>query len=129
MAYIQIEDLVKSRLIFYGFPSFLIVLCCVRLEHCLPKMRSNIVSFFVSMGDASYATYLTHWYVVVVCRKIFSGRFEIYNFYSPIGVVITLFISLIVGQLIYNYVDSPLSLIVKKYLSNKLLNRKSFDNT
>ena len=124
MAYIQIEDIGNSRLIFYGLPSFLVVLSCVGLEDLITKAKSNITSFFVSMGDASYATYLTHWYVVVACRKIFSEKFDLYNFYSPIGASLTLVISLIIGQFIYKYLDSPLSLLVKKYLSSRLIRKR-----
>ena len=121
MIYFQINDLVTSRLFFYGLPSFLIVLCSVGLENYLTRVRTNIISFFVSMGDASYSTYLSHWYVVVASRKIFSEKLEIYNFHSPIGIFFTLIISLIVGQIIYKLADNPMNFALKKYLSNKLI--------
>tara|TARA_S200000501_G_scaffold260438_1_gene244427 strand:- start:100 stop:471 length:372 start_codon:yes stop_codon:yes gene_type:complete len=121
MIYFQINDLVTSRLFFYGLPSFLIVLCSVGLENYLTRVRTNIISFFVSMGDASYSTYLSHWYVVVASRKIFSEKLEIYNFHSSIGIFFTLIISLIVGQIIYKLADNPMNFALKKYLSNKLI--------
>ena len=77
------------------------------------------------MGDASYSTYLSHWYVVVASRKIFSEKLEIYNFYSPIGISFTLIISLIVGQIIYKLADNPMNFALKKYLSNKLIKKLS----
>lgn len=119
MAYIQSADLLKSRFLFYGIPSFFVVLSFVGLEKHIIKVKSSIVSFFVSMGDASYATYLTHWYVIVACRKIISEKYELYDFYSPIGIIITLIVSLIVGQTTYYYADKPLSLFVKRNLLNK----------
>ena len=121
MIYFQIKDFDTSRLLYYGLPSFFIVLCSVGLENYLSHYKNYIVSFFVKMGDASYSTYLSHWYVVVFCRKILSERLEIYNFYSHIGVVLTLIISLIVGQIIYKIADKPFNFALKKYLSNKLL--------
>ena len=120
MIYFQIEDLTTSRLLFYGLPSFLIILSCVGLENKILDAKTNIISFLVSMGDASYSTYLTHWYIIVACRKIFSEKLKIYDFYSSFGIFLTLIFSLIVGQLIYKYADSPMNYCIKKYLLNNL---------
>lgn len=125
MIYFQIEDLTTSRLLFYGLPSFLIILSFVGLENKILNAKTNIISFLVSMGDASYSTYLTHWYVIVACRKVFSEKLKIYDFYSTFGILLTLIFSLIVGQLIYKYADSPMNHRVKKYLLNNLSKFKS----
>lgn len=127
MIYFQIEDLAKSRLLFYGLPSFIIILCCVTLEDYISNTKTKLTTILVNMGDASYSTYLTHWYVVVACRKILSEKLEIYNFFSPFGVIITLIISLIVGQVVYEFADKPMHLGLKKYLinnSNKINTKK-----
>ncbi len=125
MIYFQIKDLTTSRLLFYGLPSCLIILSCVGLENKILEVKNEIISFLVSMGDASYSTYLTHWYVIVACRKIFSERLKIIDFYSPFGVLLTLIFSLIVGQLIYKYADRPMNYSLKKYLLNNLSKFKS----
>jgi exopolysaccharide production protein ExoZ len=99
MAYVESYGLVQNQLLFFGVPSFLLVLCCVGLEDFLSKKSESVVlSAIVSVGDASYSTYLTHWFVVVACRKLLSERFELYDFYSPIGVFLTVSACLLVGH-------------------------------
>jgi len=122
MAYIESRGLAQSKLLFFGFPSFLLVLCFVGLEDRLSKTSNSIVmSTLVSMGDASYSTYLTHWYVVVACRKILCERFGLYEFYSPIGVVLTVSACLLIGQITYKWADKPMNTGVKKFLTRKFL--------
>ena len=65
------------------------------------------------MGDASYATYLTHWYVLVALRKIASEKLGLFDFYSPIGIFFTISIALIVGQITYKFADKPLNNLIK----------------
>lgn len=121
MAYVESRGLAQSQLLFFGVPSFFLVLCFVGLEDCLSKTSDSVVSFFVSMGDASYSTYLTHWYVVVACRKILSERLELFEFYSPIGIVFTVSACLFVGQMTYKWADRPMNTAVKKFLTRKFL--------
>ena len=71
------------------------------------------------MGDASYATYLTHWYVIVAFRKIFSEKLGLINFHSPIGIATTLMAALLIGQLTFRYVDRPLNKKLKRYLLSR----------
>lgn len=122
MAYVESRGFAQSQLLFFGIPSFLLVLSFVGLEDCLSKTSDSVVvSFFVSMGDASYSTYLTHWYVVVACRKILSERLDLYEFYSPIGIVLTVSACLFVGQITYKWADRPMNTAVKKFLTRKFL--------
>ncbi|TRX01773.1 hypothetical protein [Candidatus Methylobacter oryzae] len=83
------------------------------LEHKLWDILSG-------MGDASYATYLTHWYVIVAFRKIASGQLGLFDFYSNFGVTLTLLVSLLVGQLTYHFIDKPLHISLKAFFTAKL---------
>ena len=119
--YVENEGIMTSRLLYYGIPSFLIVLSCVFLENYIPKLNSKLISLLVSMGDASYSTYLTHWYVIVFSRKIFSEDLNLYNFHSLMGTIITFVLCLIVGQIIHLFIDNPVNRSFKKYLTSKFL--------
>lgn len=123
MAYVESRGLAGSQLLFFGMPSFLLVLCSVGLEDCISRRSDSVVlCVLVRMGDASYSTYLTHWYVVVGCRKLLSERLALFEFYSPLGVVFTVFACLLVGQITYKWADGPMNAAVKKYLTRRFLN-------
>ena len=69
------------------------------------------------MGDASYATHLSHFYVVEAFRKIAAQKLHLLDPYTPFGVLVIVLCSLLVGQLLYVLVDRPLS----RYCRNKAL--------
>jgi exopolysaccharide production protein ExoZ len=119
--YIESNHVVGGRLLLYGLPAFFLVLASVGLEHHIVHVRTFIISFLCSVGNASYATYLTHWFVIVFSRKILSEREQLYDFYSPFGAIITLFFALIVGQITYFFVDRHLHRKLRSFLRSKLL--------
>lgn len=113
MAVIESYGIEGNRFIKYGLPSFLLVLCVVGLEPNFQNSHSYTTRLLVSMGDASYATYLTHWYVLVALRKIASEKLGLFDFYSPIGIFFTISIALLVGQITYKFADKPLNNLIK----------------
>lgn len=121
MAFLEANEYGGNRFIFFGIPSFILVLCAVGLEKYVSESKNVFTSALINMGDASYATYLTHWYVIVACRKIFSEKLELFDFYSGTGVCITLGISLIVGQITFKYIDKPLNKNLKRYMFSRLV--------
>ena len=114
MAYFESIGYSGNRLLLYGIPSSLLVLSVTKLEALFHNQKNLLISIFINLGDASYATYLTHWFVIVFFREIFYKKFDFYNFYSITGVFITIIIVLLVGQFTYKYLDRPLN----KKLSN-----------
>ncbi len=119
LAYLEVSGHVGNRFIAFGIPSFILVLSVVGLEKYLIKSKSIITSILTNMGDASYATYLTHWYVVVACRKVLDEKLGLYEFYSAPGVTLTLGASLVIGQITYKYVDKPMNRNMKKLILSK----------
>ena len=115
MAYVEANEYKGSRFILFGIPSFLLVICAAELEGFIGELNNNITSVLASMGDASYATYLTHWYVIVAFRKIVSEKLDLFEFYSAFGALLTLSAALIVGQITYKYADKPLNEILKRF--------------
>lgn len=60
------EPSALPRFLVWGIPCAMIVAACVALEQSTPAQRRNRLLHF--LGDASYAVYLIHAYVVVGCR-------------------------------------------------------------
>ena len=120
MAVIESYGIEGNRFILFGLPSFALVICSVKLESIFENSQAHITKFLVSMGDASYATYLTHWYVIVGLRKIASEKLGLFDFYSPIGVFFTLSLALVVGQITYKLADKPLNKLFKNLFNSKI---------
>jgi exopolysaccharide production protein ExoZ len=116
MAFMEANEYGGNSFLVFGIPSFILVLSAVGLEEYVSESKNFFTSALIHMGDASYATYLTHWYVIVACRKIFSEKLGLFDFYSATGVCITLGIFLIVGQITFKYVDKPLNKNLKRYI-------------
>lgn len=91
----------------YGLPSTVLVLAMLNLE---PLFQRNgpIVRLWTQMGDASYATYLSHYYVVELVRKFGWKKLQLIDPYTPLGVALIVLASLVLGNLIYKLIDRPL---------------------
>lgn len=120
MALIEVTGTNIDRLYVYGLPSVILVLSLTLLENSIFSKNNIATSILVSIGNASYATYLSHFYVVEGMRKIVSLKLNLLDIYTLIGVLITLVIALIVGQIIYMICDKPISRYTKKVLLSRL---------
>jgi len=94
-------------------PSFLLLMSMLNLENIFTNRPCWAIRFCTNMGDASYATYLSHYYVVELVRKIGFQKFNLINPYAPLGVALIVLTSLLVGHLLYKWVDKPLTRYVK----------------
>lgn len=88
-----------SRIIEYGVPSLLIVMACLFIN--VKEWRFGIL-----LGDASYALYLSHIFVLGVLRKVLppvlgEGQNAAYLF-----VVISLIVCTIASLFIHKYIDN-----------------------
>lgn len=109
MAAAQVAGVDGPRWLILGVPSLLLVLALTGLEAPVFSRGGPVVKALAAMGDASYATYLSHFYVVDAFRKIAAQKFHLLNPYTPLGVLLIVLCSLLVGQLLYVLVDRPLS--------------------
>ncbi len=100
----------------YGLPSTLLVLAMLNLE---PLFKGNgaVVRLWTQMGDASYATYLSHYYVVELVRKFAWKKYQLIDPYTPFGVALIVLGSLLLGKLIYQLVDRPIMRFFKSQAS------------
>jgi peptidoglycan/LPS O-acetylase OafA/YrhL len=117
MAVSEVSNQYNYRLITYGIPSFLMVFSAVMLESRLKYNQLKApYKILASIGDASYAIYLTHLFVVVGFTKIGFQKMGLINPYTPLGVVCILISSLLLGYFLYIKVDKPLHNYFKKLL-------------
>jgi exopolysaccharide production protein ExoZ len=96
-------------LLWFGLPALAVVYATVLLEPALQRAPPALVRSLAAAGDASYATYLSHPYVVELVRKIVGAKLGLVDIYTPWGVLVTIGVALGVGQLLYMLVDKPLS--------------------
>jgi exopolysaccharide production protein ExoZ len=120
MAFIESNGVEGNRFIKFGLPSFALVICSVKLEPVFQNSQTYTTRILVSMGDASYATYLTHWYVLVALRKLLSEKLELFDFYSPLGIFFGLSTALVVGQITYKFGDKPLNKLLKNLFNSRI---------
>lgn len=116
MVLVEINEFQITRVFIYGIPSFIFVLSVIELEKSNFVTNSYFSNVLADIGDASYATYLSHLFIVEGTRKILFQKLNLINPYTPLGVVFIILTSLAIGQILYAILDKPLS----KYLKRKL---------
>lgn len=121
MAAAEATALQLNGLLIYGIPSALLLLALLSLEGYFSRSSSPAVRCWTGMGDASYATYLSHFYVVELIRKIAFQRFHLINPYTPLGVALVLAASLLLGYALYRFIDRPLL----RFLKARLMHRRA----
>ena len=107
--YIYKDNFTYLRFIFWGIPSFLIVLSFISLEDKI--FKSN---FFRYLGDASYSIYLTHLPFIYILKSTFNYNKENSSYLMQILVfsLIVLFACLVhtyVEKFISNYIELRLN--------------------
>ncbi|MDZ7897053.1 MAG: acyltransferase [Arcicella sp.] len=103
-----------KRVLFFGFPSALIVLAMLNLEK---NEAISIPKFWILLGDSSYSLYLIHFPIMLLMNKLpqileysFTANQEV--FYSYFIILTIIFSSIIV----HKYIEKPLSKSVGKLI-------------
>jgi peptidoglycan/LPS O-acetylase OafA/YrhL len=123
MIYYENTGYYMERLLAFGVPSFFFVLFFISSETLFMAANKNTINLFTRIGDASYATYLSHYYVVESIRKILYLKYNLINPYSIIGIIFIITTALIVGHFIYIYIDKPFSKYFKRKLNKYILTK------
>ena len=103
-----------NKFFLYGIPSFILVLSFVHLEEIIPTNKFSKI--LVDAGNASYATYLSHIFVVKIVINILAKKFNLLNVDNIFVILVTLVVALAIGHFIYIFIDKPLSCLLKKNL-------------
>jgi exopolysaccharide production protein ExoZ len=116
MAFAESNQLGGARALVFGIPSIVLVLGAVRAEELGGRTFARLRPYLVKLGDASYATYLSHYYVVVGFERILHARLGLFDPRTVHGTVIVMASALATGQLLYWAVDQPLHAVCKRKL-------------
>lgn len=92
--------LAMPRLVLWGVPSALICLGAVSLEGAC---QGRIATALARLGDASYALYLSHHYVLLVLGRLLRGVAPALDLTLPLLVA-----TFVVGWLVHTRIEKPL---------------------
>jgi exopolysaccharide production protein ExoZ len=98
---------VDHRLLHFGVPAAVMVVFAIQLEPWLVRADTLLTRAWVHVGDASYAIYLSHFYVVEGMRKLIAPHVSFLTPERGFGAWITMLLALVVGVFLYRYVDRP----------------------
>ena len=98
----------SNRLLFFGFPSALIV-------YSLLGLKESKNAFFLFLGTASYSIYLIHVFTLPLFYKI-SSKYML-NLNYDILVVFSIVFTILVGSIFYLVVEKPVTNFLKKRFS------------
>lgn len=89
----------------FGLPSLLVVLCALGSESTIVGFNRTVVRLLAHIGDASYATYLSHLFIVEFVRKVAASRLPALSMDGPLGAFTGVVFSLVGGSVLYLVVD------------------------
>lgn len=125
MAYIDSNNIPGYRLLFFGLPSTILLMAMLGNEDFYAKSSSKLILALTLMGDASYATYLSHFFFVEGFKRIACEKLTLFDCYNLPGVVGIICACLIIGQLLYLLVDKPAHQYCKFFLNHYLCKNKT----
>lgn len=116
MAVTESSGIMNNRLALFGIPAVFLIIAAVELERKQIRPIGKIRSILTSIGDASYATYLSHYFVVAAFDRTLHQKLGWVDPNSILGMLLVIITALLVGQFIYKYFDNP----IHKFLKLKL---------
>jgi peptidoglycan/LPS O-acetylase OafA/YrhL len=106
-----------SPVVGLGVPTSLLLLSTLSLEGLV--VDSALTRGLLYLGDASYATYLSHPFVVEGMRKLVPKVVHGFDVRSPGGVILATVVASVVGCVVYRYVDKPLQRAMRRLINVK----------
>jgi len=115
-----------SSVISYGIPFMLLIIGSVAIEN---SRNLKIPNSLIQIGDSSYAVYLIHGFIIVnICKLLlksnFSGMFQNLILFNIIGLIICI-IAIVIGAIIYHYLEKPLLTTLRINLIDKMIKKTS----
>ena len=120
MAIAATSHLQLKQIYIFGIPSFIFVLSLVNLENQIHYLPTYVSKFLAAMGDASYSIYLVHYFIISLFQRVITSKLHIFYSGSFIEFIAMVVITLVLGYVIFIFIDKPLHKRVKNYLSSNL---------
>ncbi|HEY1215654.1 MAG TPA: hypothetical protein VGE93_18635, partial [Bryobacteraceae bacterium] len=108
-----------SPLLGNGLPTCLLLMSTLSLEGLV--VDSALTRGLLYLGDASYAIYLSHPFVVEGMRKLVPKVAHGFDVRSPAGVTLAIVVASTFGCAVYRYVDKPLQRALRRLINVKRL--------
>ena len=106
-----------SSLVGNGLPTCLLLISALSLEGLV--VDSALTRGLLYLGDASYATYLSHPFVIEAMRKLVPKVVHGFDVRSPAGVILAVVVASVVGCVVYRYIDKPLHRAIGRLMKVK----------
>jgi peptidoglycan/LPS O-acetylase OafA/YrhL len=108
----------KNRNINYGVPCLMFVIAVLSLENHINN--SFFIRFGIKLGDASFAMYLFHPFIIYFFQRVIFTRMTIIlPGIELIKLIISLSMTIFVSILIYRLVDKPIQNILRHIIKTK----------
>ncbi len=107
----KVPDQEKWRGFYWGIPMLSMFIGLLSLEHLIQRSRSAVRNLLLEIGNSSYSLYLVHPFVLsgtAMGLKHFGMASNPWLF-----AIILLTLSVVIGHLVYLYVERPLTSFVK----------------
>ncbi len=108
-----------SPLLGNGLPTCLLLMSTLSLEDLL--IDSALTRGLLYLGDASYAIYLSHPFVVEGMRKLIPKVAHGFDVRSPAGMTLAIVAASALGCAVYRYIDKPLQRLMRRLINVKRL--------
>lgn len=111
-AFYKVPDQEKWRGFFWGIPMLSIFIGLLSLEHLIQRSRSVVRDLLLEIGNSSYSLYLVHPFVLsgtAMGLKHFGMASNPWLF-----AIILLTLSVVIGHLVYLYIERPLTSLIKR---------------
>ncbi|ACC71456.1 acyltransferase [Paraburkholderia phymatum] len=106
-----------SQLVGNGLPTCLLLLSTLSLESLVTD--NALTRGLLYLGDASYAIYLSHPFVVEGMRKLLPKVAHGFDLRSPAGVTLAIVMASVLGCAVYRYIDKPLQRALRRVINVK----------
>jgi exopolysaccharide production protein ExoZ len=102
----------STRFIFWGIPSMILLLSCLKLELANIKCPRLLLL----LGDASYSVYLVHVLIIYESRDIARKITDLSKLPGDLAVLLFACLAIVCGTIVYRLVEAPLnSFLLKLY--------------
>lgn len=103
-----------DRLVMFGLPAAVIVVAALVLERAGKIVRTPLIK---ALGDASYAIYLTHFFVTQAVIKAFAALKLEGPLAAGLAALLTFVLVAIVGLLAHRLIEAPLTRVTRGWLT------------